>query len=265
MRLSTSRGRTRSKPWWLRTSESSRITGVMAAVWKAYPFAENAGMSAARTIITGTSHQPRGTCGEHGRRDDQPRRRAERAQYRPGEHRAEVGLQDEGDGEGDPVRAGHGHQRDQRLREADAECEPQPVAPGGLGEQHVRGPPRRTRTRRAAGRPSRSSTLYGSGSALCTTAAACRSAASTARSAGPSGAGSSSSGASLRPSSTASAKSRTAAAISGGREARPCRCAAAARLDERDEHVELGEQPYERAAAARGRGPAGRGSGRRRC
>ena len=33
----------------------------MAAVWKAYPFAENAGISAASSIITGTSHQPRGT------------------------------------------------------------------------------------------------------------------------------------------------------------------------------------------------------------
>lgn len=61
MRESYRRGMTRSKPCWLRVSESSRITGVMAAVWKAYPFAENAGMRAASTHITGTSHQPRGT------------------------------------------------------------------------------------------------------------------------------------------------------------------------------------------------------------
>lgn len=34
---------------------------MIAAVWKAYPLAENTGISAPSTIITGTSHQPRGT------------------------------------------------------------------------------------------------------------------------------------------------------------------------------------------------------------
>ncbi len=42
-------------------SESSRITGVIAAVWNAYPLTEKAGISPASTIITGTTAQPRGT------------------------------------------------------------------------------------------------------------------------------------------------------------------------------------------------------------
>lgn len=34
---------------------------MIAAVWKAYPLAEKAGISPASTTITGTSHHPRGT------------------------------------------------------------------------------------------------------------------------------------------------------------------------------------------------------------
>ena len=42
------------------------MTGVMAAVWKAYPLAVRAGMSEARTTMTGTSHQPMGTSASTG-------------------------------------------------------------------------------------------------------------------------------------------------------------------------------------------------------
>lgn len=61
------------------------------------------------------------------------------AQQRPGEDRSEVGLHDEGDGEGDPVRAWYRDEGDQGLGQADAEGEAQAVAPGGGGQQDFAG------------------------------------------------------------------------------------------------------------------------------
>ncbi len=75
------------------------------------------------------------------RRDDQAHHRAEGAQQGPGEDRAEVGLHDEGDGQGDPVGAGHGDRGDEDLGEADADGETEAVTPGAGGQEDVAGGP----------------------------------------------------------------------------------------------------------------------------
>lgn len=75
--------------------------------------------------------------GEHGGRDDQSAGGAEGAQYGPGEHRTEVGLEDEGDGQRDPVGPLELDHRYEGLRDSDAQREPQPVPPGGPGQHHV--------------------------------------------------------------------------------------------------------------------------------
>ncbi len=87
----------------------------------------------------GTCHQPSGTCDRTTAATTSPATVPSARSRAREKTEPEVGLEDEGDGQGDPVGARDGDQGDQGLGDADADRQTYAVAPGVGGQDDVAG------------------------------------------------------------------------------------------------------------------------------